>query len=322
MAGLLVEMELKQAGLVQFTVNSEHEKALLQSGIHPLDFLEQTGRTDIERRAAVNHVCAALYADMLHFIYEGLIALEKRKFSVAFALFRKPFKEGLLIAAQMCSDEEVFFNLLKYNVNDLLDRKTLDETKIKQLINSTIETCHWPELSIADNIYEYVFNRRNDDGLGSLFDKATHLVTEFKHIRTEDYNINFIFKNPNDNDVFEGNTYLQLATLLLFLHLMQIELYSRMGHANKKYMNWMAFTSIGTFETLFATGRSSMIKFINTHMKDFLVCPFCESNIKIKKSKAPRLFIAEMIECDDCHMEHHFPIGWLLSKADIDLFNT
>ena len=49
-------------------------------------------------------------------------------------------------------------------------------------------------------VYDTVFDFQNDSGLARLFDKATHLVTEFRRNPTEDYNLNFIFKNPMDND--------------------------------------------------------------------------------------------------------------------------
>ena len=81
-------------------------------------------------------------------------------------------------------------------------------------------------------------------------------MTEFSSIQTENYNLNFIFKNPEDNDVYENGTYRELATLLFFLNLLQIELYSRMRESSKKYQDWMIFTSTGAFETLFMAGRS------------------------------------------------------------------
>ncbi|MGN6210028.1 hypothetical protein [Asticcacaulis sp.] len=100
MAQLLVEMEANDDG-VSFNIETEEDLHLFKSGIHPLDFLAQSGREALERRAVINHMSRALYADMLHFIYEGLIALEKRKFSVAFALLRKPFKEGMLLGRRL-----------------------------------------------------------------------------------------------------------------------------------------------------------------------------------------------------------------------------
>jgi hypothetical protein len=319
MARLLVQMEVQKAGHIKFTIESKEDRELLASGIHILDFLEKSGRRDLERRAAINHLCNALYADMLHFIYEGLRALEKRKFSVAFSLLRKPFKEGLLIAAQMCADEELFFERMKSDAKNLLDRRELDEAGIIALLEGAIKVCRGTNFVKADVIYNAAFNRGNDRGLAGLFDKATHLVTEFSKIRTENYNINFIFKNPEDNDVYQGETYALLAILLLFLNLMQIELYKRMGESSKRYQDWMIFTSIGAYEALFTPGRSRMVAFVNENFKNFLECPVCKNRITVRKTDAARLFIGETVDCKNCFTSQHFPFGWLLSKVDLDI---
>ena len=322
MTRLLVQMELQKVSHISFEIGSEEDRQLLESGIHILDFLNKSGRGDLERRAVINHLCIALYADMLHFIYEGLRALEKRKFSVAFTLFRKPFKEGILIAAQMCADEEVFFDQMKVDAKNLLSRQRLDKAGIQSLLDSALKACRHSSLISADRIYDTVFDRKNDAGLAVLFDKAAHLVTEFSSIQTENYNLNFIFKNPEDNDVYENGTYKELATLLFFLNLLQIELYSRMRESSKKYQNWMIFTSTGAFETLFVAGRSRMTNFVNRHFSEFLECPVCQARIKLKKSAAPRFFIGETLDCDHCFTSQHFPVGWLLSKIDLGQFDT
>lgn len=321
MAQLLLQMEIQKAGDIKFEIESEADRELLESGVHILDFLERSGRGDLERRAVINHLCNALYSDMLSFIYEGLRALEKRKFAVAFTLFRKPFKEGILIAAQMCADEAAFFSKMKSDAKNLLNRKELDEAGTKALLESAIEACRGKEFARADAIYDAAFNRGRDLGLAGLFDKATHLVTEFSKIQTENYNINFIFKNPEDDDVYNGGTYALLARLLLFLSLMQIELYGRMREPSPKYQNWMMFTSIGAFEALFTSGRSRMTIYVNQSFREFLECPLCGKPLKIKKSEAARFFIGEIIDCESCATSHHFPLGWLLSKVDLDLFD-
>ena len=83
MTSLLAQMEIQKAGHVKFEIQSEEDRRLLASDIHILDFLAKSGRGDLKPRAVINHVCNALFSDMLHFIYESLRALEKRKFTVA-----------------------------------------------------------------------------------------------------------------------------------------------------------------------------------------------------------------------------------------------
>lgn len=315
----LNQMELQKAAHIHFNIEAQEERELLENDIHILDFLNKSGRGNLERRAVINHICIALYADMLHYIYEGLRALEKRKFTVAFTLFRKPFKEGLLITAQMCADEEKFFTQMKRNAKGLLNRRAWNEESIKTLLESALDACNARIFTKADSIYASLFDRKNEAGMAGLFDKATHLVTEFSQIRTENYNINFIFKNPMDNDVYEGDTYSQLATVLLLLNLMQFELYSRMTPPNEGYKEWVLFTSMGVYESLFIAGRSRMTNFVNHHLSEFMICPVCQAKLKVKKADIPRLFIAETLDCPNCYTNHHFPFGWLLSKTHIGI---
>lgn len=322
MAGLLVQMEIKKANHIKFEIASEEDRKLLSSGIHILDFLNKSGRGNLERRAVVNHVSIALLADMCHFVYEALRALEKRKFTVAFSLLRKPFKEGLLIVAQMCADEAAFFEKMKNDAKNLLNRKDFDETGIKDLLRRAIGACRGAKFANEDALYNATFNFQNDIGLASLFDKATHLVTEFRRNQTENYNLNLILKNSEDDDVYSGASYHQIAMVLLFIHLMQIELYSRMGEPSKKYQNWMLFTSIGTFEALFTKGRSRLTDFVNRDFSQFMQCPVCQTQLRIKKNDAPRLFLGERLDCGHCQTTQHFPFAWLLSKIDMDLFDA
>lgn len=321
MARVLVQMERKRAGDINFNLASEEETRLLESGIHPLDFLSQTGRSELERRAVVNLVTNALFTDMLHFIYEALRALEKRKFAVAFALLRKPLTEGLLVLCQACADEADFFSNLKENAANLTKKKRFGPDGIQSLIERAASACRGAECINPKTINSLVFDRDNPDGLANLFDKALHLATGAPQLRTENYNINFIFKDPTDDDIYTGSTYQQIATVLLFLNLMQIELFSRMHEPNRQHENWMLFTSTATFQALFSSGRSSMVQFVNQYFKEFLECPACGNSIRLRKAEAPRLFIGETLECRACDTIQHFPFGWLLHKLDFDLFD-
>ncbi|NKC14115.1 MAG: hypothetical protein GKR94_18600 [Gammaproteobacteria bacterium] len=65
MVGLTREMARQEADHVQFDIESEEELELLNSGIHALDFLDVSGRGNLERRVVVDHVSMSLYGDML-----------------------------------------------------------------------------------------------------------------------------------------------------------------------------------------------------------------------------------------------------------------
>ncbi|MEM7168656.1 MAG: hypothetical protein AAF530_00680 [Pseudomonadota bacterium] len=322
MRGLLKQLQL--AGVHGVSVDlAEGEIENLRQSSHVLDFLADSGRGEVERRAVVNHLTLALYSDMLNFVYEALCMLEKRKFVVAFALLRKPFKEGMLLAAQMCADETAFFAKFRSDAANLLNRNELDEAATKRVLSEAMAiVCPDPTILEAEVVYKVIFDRKVDSGLASLFDVATHLTTENRQIRTANYNLNLIFKNPSDNDVYSGGTYLQIAMVLLFLALMQIALCNRMTKIARPYRNWMLFTSLGTYEALFSSGNANITRFVRNSLGDLLECSWCGERMRVRKTDAPRFFIGERIECSACGLDQSFPFGWLLGKIELDLFGA
>src|SRR3546814_18422188 len=61
--------------------------------------------------------------------------------------------------------------------------------------------------------------------------------------------------------------------------------------------------------------RSKMIPFFNRQFREFMKCPVCDAQIRLRRSTAPRFFIAEMLMCLRCGHDHHFPLTWLFSRA-------
>lgn len=201
------------------------------------------------------------------------------------------------------------------NPRDTFDLGSIDDSKKLALINSVKLRCSGMGFVDATRLCSTIYDRKNEYGLAPLFDKATHLVTRNRHIATEDLNINFIFKDPNDNDIYE-NIYEDLSMVLMYLNLLQIELYSMMGFSRPKYKQWLWFTSIGSFLALFRRGNSPILRHVNRDWKEFLLCPACEAPFRVSKAEAPCFFITETVVCKQCGTEHHFPLGWLLSKTD------
>ena len=75
--------------------------------------------------------------------------------------------------------------------------------------------------------------------------------------------------------------------VLMYLNLLQIELYSMMGFSKPKYKQWLWFTSIGSFLALFRRGNSPILRHVNRDWKEFLLCPACEAPFRVSKAEAP-----------------------------------
>lgn len=305
------------AGKFEVMLRDEADREALLNAENPIDWLSATGRILEERRAIVNHTCRALFPDILHFVSAALTALEKRKFTVALALFRKPFQEELPLLALMCGDENQFFNMLKTDPRGNFDGRKFNSEAKKAAIASAIENCDGMDFANADKLHSMLFDYTNEFGLAGLFDKATHLFTRRSGNATEDYNINFIFKDPRDNDVFD-NCYSQIAYVLLCIHLFQIELMGRMGFGKDEYRENLTLRLVGAFEAIFASGQSKITNLFNREFRDLLKCPICDTQIRLRKANAGQFFVTEMLKCTNCKQEHHFPVSWIFSRANSD----
>lgn len=315
---MLVDMESRKAGFIQFTLENEDEVKLLEENENVLDFLEKSGRSDLERRYVINHTSVALFADISHYLHDALIALEKRKFTVAYTLLRKPLKEAVLMAARMVADEEAFFEQLKSNSATMLDISSSTPDEKQRILADAIKVMGQEPLFSSDALFQSIYDHENEHGFARLFDKATHLITRNRKIRTEDYNINFIFKNPIDDDVYED--YFHLAYAILFLHLLQMELFFRSSYKLPKYHNWLMYTAIGAFETIFRKGRSPSVTGVNRIFGEFMQCPACDADIRLKKRDAPAFFVLSQLHCSACDRSHQFPLQWFLAQFDEDFF--
>ncbi len=317
-AGFTHTAEQIGAGSVHIKLETEGDIAALKAAANPIDFLASTGRTAEERRLVVNSICAALFPDMLHFIHAGLTALEKRKFTLAFACFRKPFNEGLPLIALLCADEEDFFTKFKNDPVSFLDGSNLNRPAKRSAIEAAIRKCSDASFMSADVLYAYLFDFKNSSGFAGLFDKAMHLVTKNKEIQTEPYNLNFIFKDPRQDDVYESS-YQGISYVLLCIHLMQIELLKRMGFQANGYLNQLNMRALGTYQALFLKGRSEIASIMNRKLGELMKCPVCHERVHLRKKAAPMFFVTENLECDKCNRVSQFPLAWLMSNhADDD----
>jgi len=298
---------------LQIVLRDEDDVAALQACENPIEFLSQTGRHEEERKLAVSHICAALFPDMLHFIHAGLVAFEKRKFTLAFACLRKPFKEGLPLIALMCADEEDFFQKFRKDPVGYFDGRSFNGPTKKDAFEKAVLKC--PDLfpMSSDRLHSLIFDGKNESGFSGLFDKAMHLVTANSNIKTDPYNFNFIFKHPTQDDIYD-TSYEGISYILLCLHLMQLELMKRFNHPTEGYLKQLNMRAVGTYQATFLPGKSDMVVALNDTLGELMKCPVCHKEIRIKKSTAPRFFITEILECNHCGNEHQFPLSWLLSN--------
>lgn len=217
----------------------------------------------------------------------------------------------------MCADEEGFFAKFKADPLSFLDGGNFNRPAKRSAIEAALAKCPDSSFMSADALYAYLFDFKYASGFAGLFDKAAHLVTRNRDISTEEYNLNFIFKDPQDNDIYESSCQ-GLSYVLLCIHLMQIELITRMRFPANDYLKQLNIRAAGTYQTLFLKGSSSIAENVNETIVELMKCPACRARIRLRKKTAPMFFVTENLECDKCGHISHFPLTWLMSNYPDD----
>jgi hypothetical protein len=317
---------LKEAGEVQVSTlnirleNPEEIEQFVERN-NPIEYFLEQRKVDVARRIALNQVTPALFADFLHFIYEALSCLERRKFVVAFALLRKPMQQNLLFASWMLADEEAFFEDFRRSPADHMEERKFPTDKRIQIFDSALSKVEHYGLLDPQLINDIIYDKELPRGFAHLFAKANHLVTSRGQLaKTERMNLNFIFKNPNDNDVYES-IYLSLSYLLWYALLIQIALFSRMRAVEDSFTRWMTITTMATFDALFVGSSSSLGKILSKALGKFMNCPHCKKKVSVRRKDTGRFFLVQRIRCKNCKNEYDFPLFWLLSQVDWSVTN-
>ncbi|GAH08133.1 unnamed protein product, partial [marine sediment metagenome] len=187
------------------------------SGESFINWLEENGYEDIVMESFYRQIIVATLSDFCHFVYEGLKCSEKGKTTVAFALFRKPFKENLLFFEWLLGDPVEFMKVFytKETSRYTID-KILKEEKIQIIANSIDKI--WPQERFfnEDYIYKLRYAKKCAYGFENYWQRATHLVTSFREIKTEPHNLNFIFSNYEDKESQWEFIYLMVPMLLYY----------------------------------------------------------------------------------------------------------
>ncbi|RWK14792.1 MAG: hypothetical protein EOR43_32265, partial [Mesorhizobium sp.] len=236
---MLAELEGANLRRFSFKLESEDEIEALRKSPDVMDFLVKSGRMDIAQKSTVGELNLALYADLLHFLFESLRALEKSKFTVAYATLRKPLQENLLYAAWLVADEDEFFKRMKDDPADKLTRSGLTPEEHKEIFRKAIARLEIAGAFHEDVIYDFVYDKNSEIGLAVFMNKANHLVTrKGDRLRTEEWNLNFIFKDPRDTDVYE-TIYPILAYILFFI--LQLQISKRQGDPVWRRRLWVGY---------------------------------------------------------------------------------
>jgi len=313
-ARMLVEYEKANAHKVSFKFKNKAEKKRfekLAETHNALDILQEMGRHSEARRVVLNTITMAMVSDCAHHIYESLRCFEKRKVVPGFNLLRKPLLDNLMYFSWMVADEDEFYAAFTSGDPARITQKVIGNRR-KDILAKVIEKTDLAGIISAEGIISIVFDAGNPDGLYGLFQHAVHLVTvERIEIKTSPENFNFIFKNPEDDDVYEA-LYAVLPTVLLYMAHVILTLYQRIKPMDIGAKTAFVFRSINGHRFLnYEGGAAAMAKVMGNALSSLLKCNACDSPLKVTQYNAARLLLTDSFRCTKCKRMQPFPISWM-----------
>jgi hypothetical protein len=282
------------------------------------EFLKEKELVNFYKHHLVCHLVFGLTGDMLNFLYESLRCFEKRKFAVAFSLLRKPLKENLLFLSWLLGNEEDFIN--RFEKNNYVTLKGLSPEQRQTIFTSAIAKLPTSEAFAADLLEGLLFSKTNARSFEPVWQRATHLITsQGASLRTEDLNINFIFQDVWNNDLY-ALLYEKLPYVMLYAIQVALECFARILPSNEHTTSHLILSSMGAYECLFERKRSvGVTKMLGRSLRSFITCIHCKKSIRLSRDNAVGMYLRETLECNNCGLASPLPLYWLFSQANIKI---
>lgn len=316
---ILVEYEKERAHWLNIKFENAQQSADFQriaDDTNVIEALRRLGFTSEAKRTIINQMTMALSSDFLHHIYEGLRCLEKRKFIVAYNLFRKPLLDNLSFLCWIFSDEAGFYAAFTNDGPASLSSKAMGNRR-DSIFRSAFALTSVKEILDIDFILQDLFDHRSEYTLYKFFQHAVHLVTvQKKEIATEHENLNFIFKNPGDDDIYQ-TSYETLPAIMLFSIQVIGELFNRMRPMNTGSKRAFDIrTQYGYLLTMEPEAPRMVADNLNRNYRGLFRCPHCNESFNFTRNNSIGAVVRESYRCNACGHYTLFPFSWMIEPED------
>lgn len=295
------------SGSIKFKKKKHAKQIEGLSGEELISWFEDNGYKADVYFLYYKQICAALLSDYLHFIYEALQCSRKGKLTVAYALLRKPFKENLFYLEWLLARPCEF--LPRFD-SDSGKRFSFPEDKTKEekvkIIKEAMKKTRSEDWLLPEYLYGIRYDKKAEYGLEKVWQKANHLLTSHRHMKTEKTNFNFVFSDSESMDS-QWNGLYSIVPLLLYHGVQIIEalLASFAKRANEDKDITPLRTDIGMFlwmqNSYWNVESKDLLKEIKKLLdKGELNCGSCKKIIKLGTGNLKLLYSEGALKCNTC----------------------
>jgi hypothetical protein len=182
------------------------------------EWLEQSRGIGERAAVLVTTIFPAVLGDMMHCFYEALETSRKGKLTISFILLRKPLQESLFLLESIVADPHNFAEKMTSDPVKLGSQGAGGLEVHTKRIQRVLDLLGVTNLFDAGYLAQLRYDKGAADGFDGVCNKATHLFTDHKAIKTEPRNINFIFSDFDSSLTQWSYFYSRLPYLLVYIH--------------------------------------------------------------------------------------------------------
>jgi hypothetical protein len=219
-----------------FQFQDEADRQAFADATDVFDWLNRTDRVESRNAFIRRTVFPALLSDFLQFMYEALDNSRGGRLSVAYALIRKPLQENLFLAETLAADVDGFSFYFSEDPLRLHSQNAggvdVHAKRIGKILHALGEEDRFDAKFLAQLRYQ----KDAEDSFDGACNLATHLVTTHKAIRTEPFNLNFIFSGWNEKLTQWHYLYSRLPYILFYARGLWEYMYATLATTDPVYL--------------------------------------------------------------------------------------
>jgi hypothetical protein len=181
-------------------------------------WFEETRRAKERADLLVTLVFPKVLSDMLLCFYEALECSRKAKLVQAYILLRKPLQESFFVLESVIADRAGFAEKMTVDPLKLHSQSAGGVEVHAKRIQAVLDILGNRDEFDAEYLAQLRYDKNTEDGFDGVCNKAMHLFTGHKAIRTEQLNINFIFSEWDAIKTQWGFLYSRLPYLLVYIY--------------------------------------------------------------------------------------------------------
>lgn len=241
MVQLLHSAEKQKAFNQTFDLTDVEAKSLESTEGHIIEWLEDNKKYKESSLVIRSTVLPALLSDMMHCIYETLQASKKGKLTIAYMLIRKPLQESLFVLESMALDRKKFIEDFTNEQKKLSPSSTGGLDGHISRIEKVLKKLDFPAVESFDASYiaQLRYDKSIEDSFDGVCNKAMHLFTSRKTLKTESRNINFIFARGEQYPSLWAFSYSRLPYLLYYIYQLVEHICAELAPTHPSYLKQM-----------------------------------------------------------------------------------